>query len=69
MWGTFGYCISRPYFDIMIETLSKADATCDAMYIRLMGQYPFYSCTNKLISHKAGYSYIANKHRELKWLT
>ena len=67
-WGTFGYAINAPYYQICIDQLSKLDATADALYMRLMGHYPFYICKNKLISHSSGYSYIAQKDRDLKWL-
>jgi hypothetical protein len=42
--------------------------TADNALIKIAGLLNVYCAKNKLISHAAGYSYIAQKERNVQWL-
>jgi GR25 family glycosyltransferase involved in LPS biosynthesis len=68
MWGTFGYMVRESVYDFILLELNRQRLTADSALIKIAGLMNVYIAKNKLISHAAGFSYIAQKEREVKWL-
>jgi GR25 family glycosyltransferase involved in LPS biosynthesis len=68
MWGTFGYMIRETVYDFILMEFKRQRLTADNALIKIAGLLNVYCAKNKLISHAAGYSYIAQKERNVQWL-
>jgi hypothetical protein len=68
MWGTFGYMVRETVYDFILMELNRQRLTADSALIKIAGLLNVYIAKNKLISHAAGFSYIAQKEREVQWL-
>jgi hypothetical protein len=60
--------VRETVYDFILMELKRQRLTADSALIKIAGLMNVYIAKNKLISHASGYSYIANKHREVKWL-
>jgi GR25 family glycosyltransferase involved in LPS biosynthesis len=68
MWGTFGYMIRESVYDFILMEWKRQRLTADSALIKISGLLNVYCAKNKLISHQSGYSYIAQKERQVQWL-
>lgn len=68
MWGTFGYMVRESIYDFLLFEWGRQRLTADNCLIKISGLLNVYCAKNKLISHAAGYSYIAQKERIVSWL-
>jgi len=68
MWGTFGYMVRESVYDFLLSELGRKRLTADNCLIKISGLLNIYSARKKIISHSAGYSYIAQKERNVQWL-
>jgi hypothetical protein len=60
--------VRETVYDFMLMEFKRQRLTADNALIKIAGLMNVYIAKNKLISHAAGYSYIAQKERNVQWL-
>lgn len=68
-WGAFAYVVSEKIYDTLIELLEQGKDRVDGYYTKLQPTITAYKTNEKLVLHKAGYSYLAGfvtDHKHLR---